>query len=127
MIYDGVTFVTAENVILPDVRGTLIDKDGIYEGEFHKGVACGKGRYIAKNTKAIFKGIWENGIMKKGTIQNAAFKFKGAFNVSGVAEGMGHVQFKKSKSTYDGGVKDGKYHSQNKRAKYQTNQYHYQG
>jgi len=43
MIYQGVTFVTPELDILPDVKGVLITKVGVYEGQFHKGKAQGKG------------------------------------------------------------------------------------
>ena len=72
--------MTASNVILPDVKGTLIDKDGMYEGQFYKGVAQGKGKYISKLTHATYNGTWDNGILSKGSIENDCFKFKGGFS-----------------------------------------------
>ena len=32
MIYEGVTFVTAENIVKPDKKGILMKKEGIYRG-----------------------------------------------------------------------------------------------
>ena len=32
MIYEGVTFVTAENIVKPDKKGILMQKEGIYRG-----------------------------------------------------------------------------------------------
>ena len=132
MIYQGVTFVTPELDILPDVKGVLITKVGVYEGQFHKGKAQGKGQFITRptglrNDKIIkYKGIWKNGILVSGTITNDHFKFKGTF-VNGIAEGQGAIKFKDTHSIYKGDFKDGKYHAQGTRAIYKTEDYIYQG
>lgn len=63
MIYEGVTFITADNVVLPDKKGVLIEKEGIYDGHFNRGVAEGKGKYISKVTKATYDGDWSEGVL----------------------------------------------------------------
>ena len=53
-VYEGVTFVTAENRVLPDKRGILMDKDGVYDGEFKRGKAHGKGKYTSMLNKTQY-------------------------------------------------------------------------
>lgn len=48
MVYKGITFLTPAKDILPDVKGMLIDKKGMYSGGFHKGKAHGYGHYESK-------------------------------------------------------------------------------
>lgn len=48
MVYKGITFLTPTKDILPDIKGILIDKKGMYSGGFHKGKAHGYGHYESK-------------------------------------------------------------------------------
>lgn len=79
MIYKGITFTTFNNIVQPDVEGLLITKDGLYEGEFKRGKAHGNGKFFSNKTEATYSGVWEEGILVDGKIENSEFKFKGHF------------------------------------------------
>lgn len=123
-VYKGASEADSNNNIYPDVKGTLITKKGIYEGEFKKGKAHGKGKFIDIQTKAEYDGEWEDGLMVHGKIENSQFKFKGDLK-KGLADGMGAVKFKKTLSTYVGGFSKGLYCD--RKAKYNTKGYYYIG
>jgi hypothetical protein len=127
MIYQGITFVAPSLNILPDVRGTLITKDGVYKGEFRKGKAEGQGEFCSmpKNDKVVtYKGEWKNGILISGTIKNDSFKFKGTLE-NGIADGPGAIKFLKTNAIYKGNFKNGLYNTHGAKAVFKTEDYIY--
>ena len=44
----------------------LINKTGMYSGNFRNGKAHGQGTYTARKTSTKFIGEWENGVMING-------------------------------------------------------------
>lgn len=109
MIYRGVVVVNKEKKIVPDERGLLLTKQGMYHGEFKNGKSDGKGVYTDKKTMTSYDGTWKNGFMIDGKIVNAEFEFEGPIDKS--ANGYGAIRFKKTGSSYTGNFINGKYNT----------------
>ena len=74
MIYRGVVAINKEKKIVPDEKGTLLTKEGMYVGGFKNGKSNGEGTYTEKKTttrhKTLYEGIWKDGYMIEGKITN---------------------------------------------------------
>jgi hypothetical protein len=97
---------------LPTSDGILISEEGLYAGEFKAGLASGRGHFRDFELKAVFRGVWRDGSMVEGSIENESFRFEGQLH-GGLAHGEGRVVFKESGYSYSGQFEEGLFHGKN--------------
>ena len=69
-------------------------------------MAHGQGQYILLKDKKRLEGIWENGNLKKGTIDTKFYSYHGDLR-NGKPDGFGKLIIKKSGIHYEGGFANG--------------------
>ena len=96
----------------------------MYHGNFKNGVAHGQGAYCDNILHTKNTGLWINGQLRKGEIDNQYYTYNGQF-VQGVANGEGQLKYKQQKAFYKGHFKQGLYEDET--AYFQSDYYDYSG